>query len=97
MRKAVVRRILQQALLRKGFHRTMSDHRKFVFHTLAGKRTGIWTKISHGSLGEVLSAGLVGDIRRQLGGLSPHQFEQLLECPFSQEHFEAHLRERNLI
>lgn len=97
MPRAIVARRLQNGLLRKGFRRFSTDHWKFVYYTLAGTKTGVWTKTSHGRSGRVFSEELIGEIRRQLGGLSRHQLEQLIECPLSQQEFEEHLRERNLI
>lgn len=53
--------------------------------------------ISHGSWGRVLSDKLIGEIRRQLGGLSRRQLEQFIDCPLSQEDFEAYSWEHNVL
>jgi len=43
------RRDVESALRKKGFRQSNGSHRKFVFYTCGGKKTSVWTEISHGS------------------------------------------------
>jgi len=54
------RSAVENALRRKGFVMSQSDHRKFVYRKIEGKKTGVWTKTSHGSSHrEISSVNLV--------------------------------------
>lgn len=87
---------VESALQRKGFTMTEGDHRFFTYHTLAGKKTSVWTKTSHGTAYKSLGDTLVGAMAKQCGVTKP-QFTQLVACPLSREQLEQHLIESGRI
>lgn len=82
------RRDVQQALQRKGFARSDNDHAKFTYFTLAGAKTGVWTKTSYGSSHKDLSKTNLSQMARQCR-LSNADFGDLLDCPLTREEYEA--------
>jgi hypothetical protein len=46
---------VEAALEKKGFLRAKGDHRFFTYYMIAGAKTSVWTKTSHGT-GYKLSA-----------------------------------------
>jgi len=84
------RNIVENSLQRKGFVMSQSDHRRFVFYTRAGKKTGVWTKTSHGSSHREISSVNLGRMARQCR-LSARDFERLIDCPLDREEYEAML------
>src|SRR5947209_6055145 len=67
------------ALEHKGFRKKENDH-TFFHLWVAGKKTAIWTKISHGL--KEIGDKLLGMMARQVR-LSAKQFRDLVECPFT--------------
>lgn len=82
------RKDVHKALQRKGFKRSNKDHAKFTYFTLAGAKTGIWTKTSYGSSHKDLSKNNLSKMARQCR-LSNEDFEELLDCPLTREEYEA--------
>lgn len=81
------------ALERKGFERR--DAKDAYFHLWAdGKKTPIYTKISHGE--REIHDGLLGRMALQLK-LRRAQFDDLIECPLSREDYVGILREEGHI
>jgi hypothetical protein len=83
-------RDVANALVAKGSHERPGDH-KFYHLYVAGAKTRIWTKISHGN--REIHDGLLCTMARQLR-LTNRQFRDLVECPLTAEGFARLLRER---
>lgn len=66
----------------------------FYHLCVAGMKTKIWTKISHGD--REIHDGLLSAMARQLR-LTNRQFRDLVECPLTAEEFARLLRERGEI
>jgi len=81
------RNVVENALQRKGFVMSQSDHRRF-FHTRDGKKTGVWTKTSHGSAHREISSSNLGRMARKCR-LNARDFERLIDCPLDREEYEA--------
>ncbi len=81
------RRDVESALCTKGFRRSNRSHRKFVFYTCAGKKTSVWTEISHGSSHRDLSESILHRMASQCR-LSCREFRRLIECPMSREEYQ---------
>jgi len=81
------------SLLRKGFQSTGGDH---VFYHLwvNGKKTAIFTKVSHGE--KEVSDGLIGKMARQTR-LSRKDFCRLVECSLSGDDYTSMLRSEDHI
>jgi hypothetical protein len=86
------RRDVEMALEKKGFKPTEGDHSFFTYHTLAGQKTSVWTKTSHGSRYKTLGDTLVSAMAKQCG-LTNGQFKQFIECSLTQERMERILVE----
>lgn len=81
-------REVMSALEKKGFVRRDAKH--VFFHLLVdGRKTKIWTKVSHGE--REISDNLFALMARQLL-LSTKQLRQLVECPLSQAEYVTELR-----
>ena len=85
------RRMVENALERKGFGRRETHHSIFRYYTQAGERTPVWTKTSHGPTGANIDRGLVRRMARQCK-LTTGGFRDLVECPMSRTDYEQHLR-----
>lgn len=84
------RRSVEAALERKGFEPAQGDHHFFVYWTIAGTKTSVWTKTSHGSGYKTLSDDLVGKMAKQCG-ISTGQFKTFVDCKLSREEYEKAL------
>lgn len=79
---------VEQSLKRKGFVRREGDHHYFVYHTIAGLKTAIFTKTSHTPKMREIPDNLLGQMARQCR-LSKSEFLDLVDCPLSREGYEA--------
>ena len=75
------------SLKNKGFSERSGDHVFLVYHDPQGRRTGIRTKISHGSRPKDLPSAMVGTMAQQCG-LSIKEFRLFVECTMTYEDFE---------
>lgn len=75
------------ALTKKGFIQSNNDHMKFSYVNSAGKKTQVWTKISHGSSHKDITVPNLSRMASQCK-LSNSDFERLLDCPLSRENYE---------
>jgi len=70
-------------LTKKGFQRRENDH-SFFHLVVNGKKTVIYTKISHGE--KEINDGLLGLMSRQVR-LSRKQFNDLVDCPMTSDEY----------
>jgi predicted RNA binding protein YcfA (HicA-like mRNA interferase family) len=82
-----VRRVLR-GLEKKGFVQSQRDHRFLIF-CFNGKKTSIYTKVSHG--GNEINDYLINQMSIQTK-LEKKQFIDLVNCPFSAEDYLKELR-----
>jgi hypothetical protein len=75
-------REVESAICRKGFKRSNTDHKRFVFY-VDDKETRIHTKLSHGSGSEDIGRPLMKAMSKQLN-LSNDEFEKFIECTFTE-------------
>ena len=81
-------RDVMASLEQKGFRKKENDH-TFFHLWVGGKKTYIYTKVSHGE--REIRDKLLGMMARQLK-LSGKQFRELVDCPFTGEQLIQHLR-----
>ena len=81
-------RDVMNALAQKGFRKRETDH-TFFHLWVSGKKTPIYTKVSHGE--REIGDRLLGIMARQLK-LTAKQFRELVECPLTAEQLVQHLR-----
>ena len=78
-------REVEKGLCRKGFRRAESHHHFFIYYSLGGQKTNLFTKTSHGN--SELSDYLLGRMARQIN-LSKSQLFELVDCTISQQDYE---------
>ena len=86
-------RDLERGLLGKGFARDNTHHEMYWLH-VAGKRTSVRTRISHGA--REYGENLLGQMARQVG-LRRGEFDDLIECPMTEDEYVGLLVERGRI
>jgi predicted RNA binding protein YcfA (HicA-like mRNA interferase family) len=79
---------VEKSLLSKGFQAGGGDHNFFIYYSVAGKRTVVRTKTSHGA--REIDDNLLAQMAKQCR-LSSKDFGLLVECPLSREAYEAKL------
>ena len=82
-------RDVSTSLCRKGFQKKETDHTKFHLY-IDGKRTGIYTKISHGEV--EVHEPLIKSMARELR-LSKEQFLALVDCHIDGDQYISILNE----
>jgi len=82
------RKEVEAALELKGFLRKEGDHHRFIYHSLAGKKTRIHTKTSNGA--RDIADNIISQMAKQCG-LTSKLFGQLIECPLERKAYEAEL------
>jgi predicted RNA binding protein YcfA (HicA-like mRNA interferase family) len=86
-------RDIRKALLQKGFKISNSDHTFYTFY-YRGKKTNIFTKISHGETD--ISVSLISKMARQIK-LSKNEFKSFVDCPLTAELYLEHLTANSFI
>ena len=87
-----VRQIIS-GMTAKGFIEAREGHHVFLlYENSAGLLTDIRTRVSHQSGGNDVNDKLIGMMARQVR-LSKRDFEQLIDCPLSQEAYEEKIGE----
>lgn len=89
------RRAVESALLAKGFRLRESRHRRFIYYASDGRKTPVWTMVSHGSRRDI-GDGLLRTMARQCK-LTRREFDDLVACPLSRDQYEAKLLELDVI
>ncbi len=85
---------VRAALVLKGFRRSNSKDEMYHFY-VDGKKSAVWTKISHGE--REIHDGLLATMSRKQLKISRGQFDQLVECPLSQEAYLELLRTQGVV
>jgi len=88
--------VVSSSLEAKGFKQANGDHSYYVYYSLAGKKSPVRTKISHGGGGKDISDSLVAKMAKQCH-LTIGDFKDLIKCPLSRERYEAKLAEQGFV
>lgn len=83
-------RVVLPSLSKKGFQVEEGKDQMFR-HYLGGRRTGVWTKISHGN--HEIHDGLLGAMKKQLKLRSKREVISLCDCTMSSDAYLEILRE----
>ena len=81
---------IEKALLAKGFEKISSkqkSHHQFYFFNYNGKRTNVYTYLSHGSKSVTYGNNLMSKIKHQLRFADSKIADKFLDCPFKQEQY----------
>jgi len=79
----------------KGFQPREGDHLFLHYFNRDGRKTCVYTKVSHGSKGDI-DESLLGVMAKQCK-LTKKNFLLLVDCPLTREVYEASLRENGVI
>lgn len=74
-------KVVEKALKKKGFVQIENHHRYFIYHSQAGKKSGVYTYTSHGN--KDLDDYLIGKMADQCY-LSKRDFLGLVDCHLNQ-------------
>lgn len=88
------RRDVESALQGKGFRPKEGDHHFFLYYSLAGLKTQVFTKTSHNE--KQINDHLLGLMARQCR-LTSKLFANLLDCPLDRPGYEQELRRQGLL
>lgn len=86
---------IEKALLAKGFEKGSSkqkSHHNFYYFIYNGKKTNVYTYLSHGSKADTYDANLMNKIKHQLKFEDSKTAESFFDCPFKEEQYIAMLR-----
>jgi len=89
-------RACRAALLKKGFASERHTTDEFFYFHYQGRKTSVWTKLSHGR-GEDLRDKILGQIRRQLHLETGAQLADFIDCPMTAEQYARFLVERGFV
>ena len=79
-------RDIESVLSHKGFERSpQKQHHKFFFLAVNGKKTHIFTYLSHGET--EYNSSLMGKIKYQLKFKSNEKAEEFFDCPFTKDDY----------
>lgn len=78
---------IEKALLKKGFKKETGDHVYYVYYTLEGIMTNVFTKTSHSPKMKDISDDLLSQMAKQCH-LTKHDFLKLVDCPLDREQYE---------
>jgi hypothetical protein len=79
---------IERGLKNKGFMLTESHHHYFIYHSVAGKKTTVKTKTSHGQ--REISDDLIAKMAQQVK-LNRSEFLDLVDCSLSRQDYEDKL------
>lgn len=85
---------VEKSLSNKGFRRKEGDHNYFHYYSIAGKKTAVFTKTSHGA--REIDDHLLGRMAKQCK-LSRADFDLLIECPLDRNTYEKKLIDQTAI
>ena len=85
---------VEKGIKAKGFKPASGDHNYFLYVTMEGKKTAVFTKTSHGAkeIGDNLLAKMARQVR-----LSRSEFDLLVDCPLDRGTYESMLLAQNCI
>ena len=88
------RRDVEAGLVAKGFRKKEGDHHFFIYFSVAGLKTQVFTKTSHNE--KQIHDNLLGQMARQCR-LTSKLFGSLLDCPLTREAYEEQLRSQGVL
>ncbi len=85
------RKVVESALIRKGFVQVEGDHHRFVYIDRNGLKSLARTKTSHSPRVRDIPDNLLGEMARQCL-LAKKDFLRLVDCPMERDEFEEAIR-----
>jgi hypothetical protein len=88
---------IEKALLKKGFIKESDSHHHYYYLTINGKKTDLYTYLSHGKNSKDYGVNLMNKVKKQLRFLDTQKAELFLDCPMTQGQYIEMLRELDAI
>ena len=88
-------RVIESALVKKGFVKSQGDHHYFTYQTIGGLITPIKTKTSYSPKHKSIGDSLLGMMCRQCR-LNTQKFLELIDCPMTREQYETILKDAGI-
>ncbi|MDQ3683669.1 MAG: hypothetical protein M3352_11470 [Bacteroidota bacterium] len=87
---------IEKALLAKGFEKDspkQKSHHSYFYFIYNGKRSDIYTYLSHGAKSNDYGPRLMNKIKQQLKFIDSKIAERFLDCPFKEQQYIDMLKE----
>lgn len=78
---------VDKALLKKGFEKESGDHAYYVYYTLEGKKSSVFTNTSFTPKMRDIPDALLSQMAKQCY-LTKQEFLQLVDCPLNRQQYE---------
>lgn len=88
---------IEKALLKKGFIKESDSHHHYYYLTLDGKKTDIYTYLSHGKKSEDYGPKLMSKVKNQLRFKDSNKAERFLNCPMTKAQYVTMLKQLDAI
>ncbi|MFC0513842.1 hypothetical protein ACFFGT_06515 [Mucilaginibacter angelicae] len=88
---------IEKALLKKGFVKDGESHHRYYYLVVDGKKTDLYTYLSHGKNSVDYGPKLMGKVKNQLRFTDSNKAELFLDCPMSKEQYIDMLKESDVI
>jgi hypothetical protein len=88
---------IEKALLKKGFIKESDSHHNYYFLTVDGKKTDLYTYLSHGKNSKEYGSNLMDKVKKQLRFKDSNKAENFLDCPMTSIQYIEMLKELDAI
>lgn len=88
---------IEKALLQKGFIKESDSHHHYYYLKVNGKKTDLYTYLSHGKKSKDYGKKLMNKVKSQLRFTDSSKAELFLDCPMTEAQYIAMLLELDAI
>ncbi len=88
---------IEKALLKKGFVKESNSHHNYYYLTIDGKKSDLYTYLSHGKNAKDYGVNLMNKVKKQLRFEDSNMAENFLDCPMSEEQYLDMLKKLDVI
>ena len=89
------KKTVESSLVKKGFSKRTGDHSFFIYMTIDGRKTSVFTKTSFTPKQKDIGDSLLSMMARQCQ-LSKDEFCRLIDCPMTRSEYEQLLKSKGL-
>lgn len=88
---------IEKTLLRKGFIKDGNSHHNCYYLIIDGKKSDLYTYLSHGKSSEDYGNNLMNKVKKQLRFTDTKKAELFLDCPMSEVQYIQMLKDEDAI
>lgn len=88
---------IEKALLKKGFIKESDSHHNYYYLTVDGKKTDLYTYLSHGKTSKDYGKNLMNKVKLQLRFTDSKKAELFLDCPMTEAQYIKMLKDADAI